>query len=432
MKDWKQRYEGRIKTIEGAIRMIQPGQRILIGSNAAEPAQLVDGLVEHGTHLKGNEIVHLLTLGPAPYVAPGLEDRFHLVSFFIGGNVREAVQAGRADFVPVFLSDIPELIRSGRRAVDAALIKVSPPDAHGYVSLGVTVDIVRAGVESAKLVIAEINDHMPRTHGASMLHMDHIHAIVPTTTPMPELIAPPADDVSKAIALRITDLVPDGATIQMGIGKIPDAVLCALHGKKDLGIHSEMISDGVVDLVKEGVVTGRRKTLLPGKIVVSFIMGTQRLYEWVHDNPVIEMRPSDFTNDPMVVARNDNMIAINSALAVDLTGQVAADTVRGKFFSGIGGQVDFIRGAARSKGGRPIIALPSTARGETVSRIQCVFEEGAGVVTSRGDVHFVITEFGVADLWGKSISERANALIAIAHPKFRDELRESAKKRRYL
>lgn len=432
MKDWKVRYEDRIKTVEDAIRMIQPGQRILIGSNAAEPASLVNGLVEHGTHLKGNEIVHLLTLGPAPYVAPGLKDRFHLVSFFIGGNVREAIQDGRADFVPIFLSNIPELIRSGRRSVDVALIKVSLPDAHGYVSLGVTVDIVRAAVESAKIVIAEVNDHMPRTHGASMLHLDQIHALIPTSTPMPELVTPPADDVSNAIAAHITTLVPDGATLQLGIGKIPDAVLCALHGKKDLGIHSEMISDGVIDLVKEGVVTGRKKTLLPGKIVVSFIMGTRRLYDWVHDNPVIDMRPSDFTNDPMVIARNDNMIAINSALAVDLTGQVAADTVRGKFFSGIGGQVDFIRGAARSKGGHPIIALPSTARGGTVSRIQCVFEEGAGVVTSRGDVHFVITEFGIADLWGRSIPERANALIAIAHPEFRDELREAAKKRRYL
>ncbi len=432
MKEWKTQYADRIKTVDEAIRMIEPGQRILIGSNAAEPSHLVQGLVENGTHLRGNEIVHLLTLGPAPYVALGLESRFHLVSFFIGGNVRAAVQEGRADFVPIFLSELPALIRSGRRPVDVALIKVSPPDAHGYVSLGVTVDIVRAAVETAKLVIAEVNDHMPRTHGASMLHIDQLHALIPTTTPLSELITPPADDVSNAIAAHIANQVPDGATIQMGIGKIPDAVLCALHGKKDLGIHSEMISDGVIDLVKNGVVNGRKKTLLPGKIVVSFIMGTKRLYDWVHDNPAIEMRPSDFTNDPMIIARNDTMIAINSALAVDLTGQVAADTVRGKFFSGIGGQVDFIRGSARSKGGCPIIALPSTARSGSVSRIQCVFEEGTGVVTSRGDVHMVITEYGVAELWGRSIRERAESLIKVAHPKFREELRATAHARRYL
>lgn len=432
MKDWKTRYAHKITTIEQAIQMIEPGQRVLIGSNASEPAHLVNGLVEYGTHLKGNEIVHLLTLGPAPYVVPGLQDRFHLVSYFIGSNVRSAIQEGRGDFVPIFLSEIPALIRSGRTPIDVALIQVSPPDAHGYVSLGVTVDIVRAAVAVAKVVIAEVNTQMPRTHGDSMLHMDHIHAMIPLDTPLPELAIPDEDETSKAIAKNIVSLISDGATIQIGIGKIPNAVLSALHCKKDLGIHSEMISDGVVDLVKEGIVTGRHKTLLPGKIVVSFIMGTKRLYEWVHDNPAIEMRPSDFTNDPMIVARNDNMIAINSALAVDLTGQVAADTVRGKFFSGIGGQVDFIRGAARSKGGRPIIALPSTACGETVSRIQCVFEEGTGVVTSRGDVHYVITEYGIAALWGRSIRERAEALIKIAHPKFRDMLREQARSRHYL
>lgn len=432
MKDWKERYAHKVITIPEAIQKIQPGQRIFIGSNAAEPPHLVTALVAHGTHLKGNEIVHLLTLGPAPYVAPGLQDRFHLVSYFIGSNVRAAIQEGRGDFVPIFLSEIPTLIRSGRTPIDVALIQVSPPDAHGYVSLGVTVDIVRAATSVAKVVIAEVNAQMPRTHGDSMIHMDHIHYMIPVDSPLPDLVIPEEDEISKAIAQNIVTLVPDGATIQVGIGKIPNAVLSALHGKKDLGIHSEMISDGVIDLVKEGVVTGRKKTLLPGKIVVSFIMGTRRLYDWVHDNPAIEMRPSDFTNDPMVIARNDNMIAINSALAVDLTGQVAADTVRGKFFSGIGGQVDFIRGSARSKGGQPIIALPSTARGGTVSRIQCVFEAGTGVVTSRGDVHYVITEYGIAALWGASIRQRAEALISIAHPKFREELRSEAQKRRYL
>jgi acyl-CoA hydrolase len=361
-----------------------------------------------------------------------LEHRFRHTAFFIGANVRQAVQEGRADFMPVFLSEIPLLIASGRVGIDVALIQVSPPDRHGFVSLGVAVDIVRAAVDTASVILAEVNPNMPRTLGDSFLDVGRISALVPVDDPLYERIPEELDDEVRAIGRYVAGLIPDGATLQMGIGKIPDAALAALSSRRDLGIHTEMMSDGVMNLVEAGVITGRKKTLLPGKLVTSFVMGTKKLYEWVHDNPLVEMRPSVFTNDPFQIARNDNMVAINAALAVDLTGQVAADTVRGKFFSGIGGQVDFIRGAARSKGGRPIIALPSTAKDGTLSRIQVCFEEGAGVVTSRGDIHYVVTEYGVADLWGKNIRQRAEALIGIAHPDFRAELAAGASKRCYI
>jgi len=430
LKDWKRTYATKITTVEKAIRLIPRGRRILIGSGAAEPHELVEGLVAHGGHLADNDIVHLMTLGPAPYVQPGMEQRFRHTAFFIGHNVRAAVAEGRADFMPVFLSEIPALIKSRRVRIDVALIQVSLPDRHGYVSLGVSVDIVRAAVESADLVLAEVNPKTPRTHGDSFIHVDRIDALVPVDYPLPELPAKTADEVSTEIARHVASLIPDGATLQLGIGKIPDAVLAALSNHHDLGVHSEMFSDGVMDLVQAGVITGRKKTLLPGKAVTSFLMGSQTLYDWVDDNPIVEMRPSNFTNDPFNVARNDRMVAVNSALAVDLTGQVAADTLMGNFFSGIGGQVDFIRGAARSHGGKPIIALPSTAKG--ASRIQPALEEGAGVVTSRGDVRYVVTEFGIADLWGKNIRQRTLALIEIAHPDFRAELLNAAKGRRYV
>jgi acyl-CoA hydrolase len=431
-QDWQSRWPEKVSSADEAVRLIPPGTRLLIGSGAAEPGRLVDALVSHGGHLAGNEIVHLMTLGSAPYVQPGLESRFRHTAFFIGTNVRSAVQEGRADFMPVFLSEIPLLISSGRVRIDVALIQVSPPDRHGFVSLGVSVDIVRAAVDSATVILAEVNPNMPRTLGDSFLHVDRIARLVAVDDPLPELAAQPLDEVFREIGRNVATLIGDGATLQLGIGKIPDATLAALEDRHDLGIHTEMMSDGVMRLAEAGVITGRRKSFLPGKLVTSFIMGSRRLYEWVHDNPLVEMRGSGFTNDPSQIARNDDMIAINSALAVDLTGQVAADTVRGKFFSGIGGQVDFIRGAARSRGGKPVIALPSTAKGGTVSRIQAVFEEGAGVVTSRGDIHYVVTEYGIADLWGRNISQRAQALAAIAHPDFRSELLAAAKRRCYI
>ena len=427
-----ERYASKIKTPEEAVRAILPGRRILIGSGAAEPSTLVDAMVRTGDHLADNEIVHLMTLGPAPYVAPGLEHRFRHTAFFIGANVRSAVQEGRADFMPVFLSEIPRLITSRRVRIDVALIQVSPPDAHGYCSLGVSVDVVRAAVDSADLVIAEVNPRMPRTHGDSFVHVDRIACLVPVDSALPERLPEPLDEVDRAIGAHVAALVPDGATLQLGIGRIPDAVLAALDKHRDLGVHTEMFSDRVMHLTDAGVINGRRKSVLPGKIVTSFVMGSRALYAWVHDNPAVEMRSSSYTNDPVIIARNEQMIAINSALSVDLTGQVAADTVMGRFFSGIGGQVDFIRGAARSAGGKPVIALRSTAKEGTVSRIRPVMEEGAGIVTSRGDVHYVVTEHGVADLWGKSIRERAMALIEIAHPDHRADLLAAAKARRYV
>ncbi len=429
---WQERVKDKIATAGEAIRRIQRGRRILIGSGAAEPNCLVEALVTHGDHLQDNEIVHLLTLGEAPYVEPGWERRFRHTAFFIGENVRAAVADGRADFMPVFLSEIPTLIRTRRVRIDVALVMVSPPDRHGYVSLGVGVDIIRSAIEAADLVLAEVNPQMPRTHGDSFLHVSRLHAMVPVDYPLPERILEPPDEVSRRIGRHVASVIPDGATLQMGIGTIPNAVLDALGDRNDLGVHTEMFSDGVMALAEKGVINGRAKTLLPGKIVTSFVMGSRAVYEWVHENPVVEMRPSNFTNDPFTIARNDRMCAINSALAVDLTGQVAADTLMGRFFSGIGGQVDFIRGSARSLGGKPIIALPSTAKNGTVSRIQPAFEEGAGIVTSRGDVHVVATEWGVVDLWGRSIRRRAEALIEIAHPDFRTDLTNAAKKRRYV
>ncbi len=431
-RSWQERYAAKVCTAEQAIAMLSPGRRLFIGSGAAEPVALVEALVQHGTHLRGNEIVHLLTLGPAPYVAPGLEERFRHTAFFIGANVREAVSAGRADFMPVFLSEIPALIRGGQCAVDVALVTVSQPDVHGYVSLGVSVDIVRAAVDSARLIIAEVNPQMPRTLGDSTLHVRDLAAMVPVDRALPEAPPEALDDVCRAIGRNVAQLIPNGATLQMGIGRIPDAVLAALAHHSDLGVHTEMFSDGVMDLAIAGVINGRRKTFNAGKIVTSFIIGSERLYRWVHDNPAVEMRPTEFTNDPTRIARHERMVAINSAIAVDLTGQVAADTVRGRFFSGIGGQVDFIRGAARSPGGVPVIALPSTAKDGKVSRIQATFEEGTGVVTSRGDVHWVVTEYGAVNLWGRSIRQRTEALIGIAHPDFRGELRAAAVARRYV
>jgi acyl-CoA hydrolase/GNAT superfamily N-acetyltransferase len=429
---WRERYREKLATPEEAVQLVPPGRRILIGSGAAEPVRLVEALVARSAGLADNEIVHLLTLGPAPYVRPEHAGRFRHSAFFIGPNVREAVQDGRADFLPVFLSEIPELIRRRRVRIDVALIQVSPPDVHGFVSLGVSVDVVRAAVEAADLVLAEVNPRMPRTHGDSFVPVSRLHRLVPVDAPLLELRPEPPGDVERQIGQHVASLVADGATLQVGIGRIPDAVLAALAGHRDLGVHTEMLSDGVMELVEAGVITGAKKTLLPGKLVTSFVMGSQALYEWAHDNPALDLRASDFTNDPAVIALNDRMVSINSALAVDLTGQVASDTLRGRFFSGIGGQVDFVRGASRSRGGKAIIALPSTARNGEVSRIRAVLEEGAGVVTSRGDVHYVVTEYGVADLWGRNIRERALALIEIAHPKFRAELLEAARSRHFV
>jgi acyl-CoA hydrolase/GNAT superfamily N-acetyltransferase len=429
---WQTRFADRLATADEAVRLIRPGRRILIGSGAAEPVRLVEAMVARADSLADNEIVHLLTLGPAPYVRPELASSFRHTAFFIGGNVRPAVHEGRADYLPVFLSEIPALIRTRRVRIDVALVQVSPPDEHGYVSLGVSVDVIRAAVDAADVILAEVNPRMPRTHGDSFVHVSRIDRLIPVDAPLLEHPPGPLDEVTREIGRNVATLIPDGATLQTGIGSIPDAVLAALDRHHDLGVHTEMFSDGVMKLAEAGVINGRRKTLLGGKMVTSFVIGSRALYQWIDGHPAVELRPSEFTNDPFTIARNDQMCSINSAIAVDLTGQVAADTVMGRFFSGIGGQVDFIRGASRSRGGKAIIALRSTAKEGAVSRISAAFDEGTGVVTSRGDVRWVVTEYGVADLWGRSIRERAQALIGVAHPHFRGELLAAAKRRRYV
>ena len=430
--EWRTRWARLLTTPEQAVRALRPGRRILIGSGAAEPTRLVQAMVDSAWQLSDNELVHLMTLGPAPYTAAACEGRFRHNAFFIGANVRDAVREGRADFTPVFLSEIPHLLKSSRLPVDAVLIQVSPPDAHGMVSLGVSVDIVRAAVDSARLILAEVNPRMPRTPGDTLLDIRRCKHLVAVDTPLPERHPAAADDVSRAIGELVADLIPDAATLQIGIGEVPTAVLSSLKNHRDLGIHTEMLSDGVMELARLGVVNGLRKTLAPGKMVASFLMGTRALYEWAHENRDLELRGSEWVNDPYVISQNVRMVSINTALAVDLTGQVAADTLDGSFYSGIGGQVDFVRGASRSYGGRALIVLPSLARGDTVSRIQPTLPQGSAVVTSRGDVRFVVTEYGVADLWGKSVRERALALTAIAHPDHRAELLAAAKQRRWV
>jgi acyl-CoA hydrolase/ribosomal protein S18 acetylase RimI-like enzyme len=413
---WQERYADKIATAEEAVAGVGPGQRVFVGSGAGEPQLLVEALSAR-TGLSDTEIVHILTLGVATYAEPRFGNRFRHNAYFIGPNVREAVNQGRADYTPIFLSEIPRLFRSGRVVIDMAMVSVSPPDRHGYCSFGVSTDIVKSAAESARMVIAEVNENMPRALGDCFIHASKLHTMVPSNEPVLEAVQGEPDELSKKIARHIANLVVDGATLQLGIGTIPDAVLHYLTDFKDLGVHTEMFSDGIIPLVEQGIINNSKKTLHAGKMVASFIMGSRKLYDFVDNNPMVEFRPTEYTNDPFVIARNEKMISINSAIEVDLTGQVCADSLGTRFYSGIGGQVDFIRGAARSPGGRPIIALPSMTDDGTVSRIVPTLKPGAGVVTSRGDVHYVVTEFGTAYLHGKTVRERAVALINIAHPK---------------
>ena len=409
-----------------AIAAVHSGNRVLVGSGCAAPQPLLEALVARAGELHDVELVHLLTFGLAPYVDAQFRDAFRHNAFFVGRNVRDAVNDGRADFTPIFLSEISALFYSGQMPLDVALIMVSPPDRNGFCSLGIHVDILLAGVRTARTVVALVNPHMPRTHGDSFVHTSQIDFLVEHDAALLELMSQPLDDTSMAIARHIAPLVKNESTLQLGIGNIPNAVLSLLDTHRDLGIHTEMFSDGVVDLIEKGVITNARKGLHDGKAVTSFAMGTQRLYDFIDDNPFFEFHPSEYTNAPRVIAQNRRMVSINSAIQVDLTGQVCADSIGPRFYSGIGGQVDFVRGTAMSPGGRAIIALPSTARGGKVSRIVPVLDEGAGVVTSRGDVQYVVTEYGVAYLHGKSIRQRATALIEVAHPDFREALREAA------
>ena len=407
-------------------RFIHPGDRIFIGSNAACPLALVENLLEQINAYKDIEFVHILTLGESPWTDPKYQSLFRINSLFLGTETRKAVKGGFADYTPCFLSEIPELFTGGSLPVDVALIQVSPPDQQGYCSLGVSVDVVLAACRSARFVLAQVNAAMPVTYGQSFLHIDDIAGGIEVDIPLPELPIHALDKISTRIGKYAAMLIEDGATLQMGIGKIPDAVLKALGKHQDLGIHTEMFSDGILDLVEKGVVNNKRKTFHPGQIITSFCIGSRRLYDFVHRNPHVAFHPSDYVNSPLNIARNDNMVAINSAIEVDLTGQVVADSLGFKFYSGIGGQVDFIRGASMSRGGTPIIALPATAKGGKVSRIVSALTKGSGVVTSRGDVHYVVTEFGIATLRGKSIRERALEMIQVAHPDHRDHLFQEA------
>jgi acyl-CoA hydrolase len=411
---------------DDAVAVIQSGQRVYVHNGCAEPTELVKALTRRGLLLRDVEVMHMATMGIADYSLPQYEGHFRTNALFIGGNVRRAIQEGRGDYTPIFLSEIEGLFSSGAVPIDVALLQCTPPDADGYMSLGPSIDVSLTVAQYARHVIVEINDRMPRTLGDAFLHVDRVDAFIETSHPLAEYPSHGVTDLHRAIARNVAALIPDGATIQTGIGGIPEATLALLKDHKDLGIHSEMVPDGAIELMERGVVNGARKTLHPGKVITGFVLGSQRLFDFIDNNPSFEFHRTAYCNDPAVIARNDRMVAINSAIEVDLTGQVCSDSMGRLPYSGIGGQVDFLRGAARSKGGVPIIALPSTARNGTVSRIACQLQPGAGVVTSRGDVHYVVTEHGVANLHGKTLRQRAEALLRVADPKFRAELEEFA------
>ncbi len=419
--DWKEIYKSRLTTAEQAIKHIKSGDRVVTGHVIGEPTYILETMVENMDDYQGVEIIHMVTVGGLCYVEPGMEKHFRHTAFFLGAAARAAMSEGRADMMPVHFSKEPELLRTTSKP-DVAIVVVSPPDAHGYCSLGTAVDYTLEGVKQAKTVIAQVNKYMPRTHGRSFVHVSEMTCIVEHDRPLRELPPPAITDVEKMIGKHCAGLINDGDTLQLGIGAIPDAVLLFLKEKKDLGIHSEMFSDGVVELIEAGVITNKKKTLHPGKCIATFLMGTRRLYDYVDDNPAVEMYPVDYVNDPLVIAQNDNLVSVNSCVQVDLMGQVVSTSVGHKQISGVGGQVDFVRGATMSRGGRSIMAMPSTAAKGKVSKIVSTIDEGAAVTTSRYDVQYVITEFGAVNLRGKTLRERAIALISIAHPDFRPEL----------
>jgi len=429
---WIESYKTKLRTAAEAVGLVESGHRVYYGGNAAIPQTLIRALAERREELEDVQLNHVLLLGDDPLSAPGTEGRFRHNSLFVGPADRRAVNEGRADYVPIFLHQIPRLFREGIVPLDLAMVQVSPPDEHGFMSLGVEVLASKAACAAASKVIVQVNDNMPRVLGDSFLHVSRVDAVVESTEPLPTLEGDEATEVEKAIGAHVVRLIEPGSTLQMGIGGIPDSVYEALEGPLELGIHTEMISDGAMHAIERGVVTGNQKTLHPGKAVITFALGTEELYEFIDNNPFLEAHPVDYVNDPFVAAQNERLVAVNSAIEVDLTGQVCSDSIGNRIYSGFGGQVDFIRGAARSKGGKPIIALPATAKGGELSRIVPQLKPGAGVVTSRGDVHWVVTEFGAVDLFGKNLRERVEALVSVAHPDFRDELERAAKERKLL
>lgn len=426
INDWK----SRAVSADAAVKLVKSGDRVFIHGMAATPTPLTDAIAAR-RDIEGLRLYHLHTDGPCAWAAPDHAERIHAVSLFTGAPLRQAIEEGRADFIPVFLSDVPRLFLTKRIPLDVAVLHLSPPDKHGYCTLGSSVDTALAASQSARVVIAEINERMPRTHGNTLVHISRLDAFIHTDRPLHLHVQREPNEIEAAIGAHVADLVPDGATLQMGIGAIPDAALARMTEKIDLGIHTEMFSDRVIDLVEAGVITNARKRVHKGRIAVSFVVGSQRVFDFVDDNPFVAFFPCDHTNDTAVIRRNDNAVAINSALEVDLSGQICADSMGYRIYSGIGGQMDFIRGAALSEGGKPIIALPSTAKGGTISRIVPAVKEGAGIVTTRGHVNWVVTEYGAVDLWGRSLRERAEMLISIAHPDFRSELRQFVKNVRH-
>ncbi len=430
--NWEAMYRGKVTDADTALTSVQSGNRVYLAGGSGVPKELIGGLIRRASEIRDVELTHILTFAEAPYVNPQFQGAIRVNALFIGPNVRQAVHAGLADFTPVFLSEIPGLFRHGQLPLDAVLISLSPPDEHGFCSFGVEVGTTKPAAESARIIIAEVNRQMPRTLGDCFIHVSRLHHIVEVDYPLPEAPQGGTTERHLLVGQHIAEMIPDGATLQMGIGSIPDAVLQNLGSHKDLGVHTELFSDGVIDMVEAGVITCARKTFHPGKIISGFLFGSKRLYEFVHNNPIIEMHPTDYVNDPFNIAQNEKMVAINSALQVDLTGQVCADSIGPQIYSGVGGQVDFIRGAARSKDGLPIIAFLSTAKKDSISRIVPLLNKGAGVVTTRNDVHYVVTEYGVASLFGKTIRQRAHELINISHPKFRDELTAAARELEYL
>lgn len=430
--DWKEKYKDKISKAAIAMRCIKPGNTVFIGTGCGQPQHLVDAMVEESSTIHDVQVIHLLTMGGAPYADEKYREKFKTNSFFISDNVRDAVADGFCDYTPMFLSEIPREFESGRTPIDVALISVSPPDMNGLCSLGISVDIVKSAASNARYIIAQVNSHMPRTFGNSFIHVNEIDTLVPCDEEIIEMIPPEPDETLRRIGQNIARLVEDGSTIECGIGSIPQAVAEFLKDKKDLGIHTEMFGDWIIDLIECGAVTCSKKSVNNSKIVASFCMGSRRLYDYIDDNPFFEFYPTEYVNDIHTISSHDKMVGINVGLEIDLTGQVCSDSLGYQFYSGIGGQVDFNRGAARSRGGKAIITLPSTAKNGEVSRIVPHLTEGAGVVTTRGDVHYVVTEYGVAYLHGKSIRERALALINIAHPKFRPQLIKAAKAQKYI
>lgn len=435
---WIKKYHSKLVSADEAAKVIKSNDKIVIQPGCAAPLELIKAMVRRKDELTNVDIFHILIVGDLPYLQPGMEKHFTHNAFFIGGNARKAVNEGRANFIPIFLSEVTLLFKREVLPVDVALVHVSPPDEHGFCSYGIDVGNIKTPAEKAKIVIAQVNKNMPRGLGNSFIHVNKIDYIVEHDENLMELpqvdpdSSPETLDVFDKIGMHIAGLIDDGSTLQMGIGAIPDSVLKHLHTHKDLGVHTEMFSDGMIDLVDSGVINGEKKTIHPGKIIAGFVLGTKHAFDYLDNNPIFEFHPQEYVNDPFVISQNYKMVAINSAIEVDLTGQVCSDSIGTRFFSGVGGQVDFVRGAARSEGGKPIIALPSTTKDGKISRITNILKPGAGVVTSRSDVHYVVTEYGVAYLFGKTIKERARALINVAHPKFRDELNKFAEETYYI